>query len=85
MAIYPTLRAAVPDRLDVVAVGVAYEGTEVTRVVFRPEPWRMQRLGAEADGRIVEGAHLVLTGGLERDMDSRLGPRPVPSAIQNAG
>lgn len=43
------------DGLDVVAVQVAYEHAVVPRVVLGPEPRRMQHLGAEPDGGIVNG------------------------------
>src|ERR1700730_4956660 len=64
LAIPATLRAPVPDRLDVIAVRVAHERTEVTGVIFGPLPRLMQRLGAPFHRRPVEGAHRVFVGGL---------------------
>lgn len=40
--------------LDVVAVGIADEDTEVAGVVFGPHPWLVQNFGADADRRVAE-------------------------------
>src|SRR5690606_21438372 len=53
-------RWPVEDRLDVVAVGVAHEGTEVAGVVLRPLARRMKLLRPKTEGRLVEGPDLLL-------------------------
>src|SRR5258705_7622691 len=66
-----------PDRFDVVAVGVAHESAEISGVILRPQSWRVLgappacggRLGPQPDRGVVEGAHRGVIGGLERDVD----------------
>src|ERR1700740_675873 len=67
-----TLRAggrAVTDRFDAGADGVAHERTEVTGVIFRPQPRGMQRLGTQPHRGVVEGTDRAFVGGLEGEMD----------------
>ncbi len=42
-------------RLDIVAVGIEYEGTIVVRVVMRPQAWRAIVLATGGNGGVVEG------------------------------
>lgn len=61
-------------RFDVVSVGIANERTEVARVVFGPQAWRVQRLGTQAQGRVVERLHGLGIGRMKRDVDFPIGP-----------
>src|SRR5664280_3565564 len=54
--------------LDVVAVGIAYEGAEVVRVVLRPHPGLVQHLCARGHRRIEEGLHGGTIGCREREV-----------------
>ena len=58
----------VADRLDVVAVGIAYEGAVIARVVLRPDSRLMQDLRAGADGRGEEGVDQLAVGCRESDV-----------------
>jgi hypothetical protein len=62
-----------PDRLDVVAVGIAYESTEVPGVVFRPQPRLMQRLRTQPHRRLIRPAHGVFIGGRKRQVNLSIG------------
>ena len=62
------------DGFDVVAVGVAHERAEVAGVVLRPQPRRVQRLGARFQRGVVEGLHGVDVWGLEREVHLTVGP-----------
>lgn len=67
-------------RLDVVAVRITHERTEVAGVIFRPEPRRVQRLGTELHGSVIERLHLLMVGGAERDMNLTVGTRCLAGA-----
>ena len=51
------LTPAVTDGLDVVAVGIAHERTEVRRVVLGEDARFVQHLRAQRDGRVAERRH----------------------------
>ena len=56
------------DGLDVVAVGVADERAEVVRVVLRPYPWLVERLGARRRRRRRRTPARPPGRGLEREV-----------------
>lgn len=73
------------DGLDVITVRVTHEGAEVSLVVLRPEPRRVELHGAEGQRCLVEGPHLVSLPAWKAMWVSRLGPSAAPLPIQNAG
>ena len=73
------------DGFDIVAVRVPDEGGEVALALLRPQPRRVQRLGAQLDRGVVERAHRVIVGRRDAKWVSRSGPMLTPSAIQKSG
>lgn len=57
--------------LDVVAIGIADEGTEVAGVILGPDPRCVQRFRAECDRGVMERADLVVPGGFEGEVNGR--------------
>ena len=55
--------------LDVVAVGIADEGSVVVLVIFGKHPWRVEDLGADGDRSFVEGVDGIAVGGAEGDVE----------------
>jgi len=75
----------VANGLDIVAVGVAYEGTVVVGVIFGPKARLVQHLGPKAVSSIEELANCCTTWGGERDVGL---PKTFPverGPIQNSG
>jgi len=56
------------DRLDVVSIRIADESTEVCRVIFRPDPGRMEHLRPERHCGVVERLHGSPVGRGEGDV-----------------
>ena len=56
------------DGFDVVAVGIAHEGSVVTGVVLGPDPGLVQHFGAGLHRRVEKRSHRRSIGGLERDV-----------------
>ena len=77
--------AGVADRLDVVALGVADEGAVVGRVVLRPQPRLVERLGAGGQRLGVPGPHGRGVGGAEGDVHLAVGPDAVEGADPEVG
>src|SRR5271156_5292452 len=62
------------DGFDIVAVRVPDEGGEVALVVLRPQPRRVQRLGAQLDRGEVKCPHRVVVGGRKGEVRFPVGP-----------
>ena len=56
------------DGLDVVAVGVTHEATEVVGVVFGEHPRRVQDLRSDRDGSVMKPSHRGAVGRGEGDV-----------------